>query len=209
MLTADNLACVRGDRELFSSVKFIVQAGELLHLHGPNGSGKTSLLRMLCGLSTPSEGRVLWNSAAPRALGAEFFESVTYLGHQNALQSELSAIENLQMSAAIAGRRISAGAACNGLEAVGLAGKEDLQVKVLSQGQRRRVALARLILNKTKLWILDEPLAALDATAVTIVEGLLNSHLLNGGMAVLTTHQPIQVAAGVTQHVYLGASAHG
>lgn len=205
MLAVNNLSCVRGERALFSGISFTVQPGELLHVHGPNGSGKTSLLRMLCGLSAPAEGEILWQSQTLRALGDAFFAEVTYLGHQNAIKDELSAIENLRISASIAGGKLSEEQAYAGLEAFGLTGKVDLQTKVLSQGQRRRVALARLPLSKGLLWILDEPLAALDTVGVALVEKMLDAHLVRGGLAVVTTHQPLKVA-GTTQHVHLGVS---
>jgi len=207
MLAANDLSCVRGERALFSGISFTVQPGELLHVHGPNGSGKTSLLRMLCGLSAPAQGEILWQSRSLRALGDEFFAEVTYLGHQNAIKEELSAIENLRISASIAGGKLSEEQAYSGLEAIGLRGKEDLQTKVLSQGQRRRVALARLPLSKGLLWILDEPLAALDTVGVALVEKMLDAHLARGGLAVVTTHQPLSVA-GTMQHVHLGMSGH-
>lgn len=205
MLAANDLSCVRGERALFSGISFTVQPGELLHVHGPNGSGKTSLLRMLCGLSAPAQGEILWQSRSLRALDDEYFAEVTYLGHQNAIKDELSAIENLRVSASIAGGKVSEEQAYAGLEAIGLTGKEDLQTKVLSQGQRRRVALARLPLSKGLLWILDEPLAALDTVGVVLVEKMIDAHLARGGLAVVTTHQPFSVA-GTTQHVYLGTS---
>lgn len=205
MLAVNNLSCVRGERALFSGVSFTVQPGELLHVQGANGSGKTSLLRMLCGLSVPAEGEVLWQSRSLRALGDEYFASISYLGHQNAIKDELSAIENLRTSSSIAGGEISEAQAYAGLKAIGLAGKEDLQTRLLSQGQRRRVALARLPLSEGLLWILDEPLAALDTVGVALVEKMIDTHLARGGLAVVTTHQPLSVA-GTTQQVYLGAS---
>lgn len=208
MLAANDLSCVRGERALFSGISFSLQPGELLHVHGRNGSGKTSLLRMLCGLSTPVQGEILWQNQSLRALGDEFYAAVTYLGHQNAIKDELTAIENLRTSASLAGKELSDSEACTGLQAMGLAGKEDLQAKVLSQGQRRRLALARLPLGKSLLWLLDEPLAALDTVGVTLVENMLDAHLLKGGMAVVTTHQPIKVSAGLTRHLHLGASGH-
>lgn len=207
MLAVNNLSCVRGERALFSGVNFSVRPGELLHVHGANGSGKTSLLRMLCGLSAPAEGEILWQSRSLRALGDEYFAEVSYLGHQNAIKEELSAIENLGISASIAGGKISEAQAYDGLEAIGLRGKEDLQTRLLSQGQRRRVALARLPLSKGLLWILDEPLAALDTAGVALVEKMIDAHLSQGGLAVVTTHQPLSVA-GTIQHVHLGMSGH-
>ena len=209
MLAANDLLCVRGERALFAGIGFMVQPGEMLHVQGPNGSGKTSLLRMLCGLSAPTEGEILWQTRPLRALGEAFFASVTYLGHQNAIKDELSAIENLRIAASIAGSEVSEHEAYLALEGMGLAGKEDLLTKVLSQGQRRRVALARLCLSKNLLWVLDEPLAALDAIGIALVEKMLSAHLGRGGMAVVTTHQPLNVSAGFTQHMQLGASEHG
>lgn len=207
MLAVNALSCVKGERVLFSGVSFLVQAGEMLHVQGANGSGKTSLLRMLCGLSAPEQGEILWQSRSLHSERDAFFASVAYLGHQNAIKDELSAVENLRVAAAIAGQHVGDAEACRGLAAMGLAGKEDLQTKVLSQGQRRRVALTRLLLSKSVLWLLDEPLAALDVAGVALVEKMLDAHLAQGGMAVVTTHQPLKVSA-VTQSVYLGVSGH-
>ena len=207
MLAVNILSCVRGERALFSDVSFTVQPGQLLHVHGANGSGKTSLLRMLCGLRAPAEGEILWQSRSLRALGEEYFAAISYLGHQNATKDELSALENLRISASIAGVKVSEAQAYAGLQAIGLRGKEDLQIRLLSQGQRRRVALARLPLSKRPLWILDEPLAALDTAGVALVEKMIDAHLSQGGLAVVTTHQPLSVA-GTIQHVHLGMSAH-
>ena len=203
MLQGISLACVRGDRELFKDVNFSLEAGGLMQVRGPNGSGKTSLLRMLCGLSNPAAGEIHWCGKAIRSLDGDYFAAVTYIGHLSGTKDDLTVIENLRISSALAGFEISADQASEALEYIGLSGREALPVKVLSQGQRRRVVLARLLVCKTPLWILDEPLVALDVIAVKLIQGLLEQHLQQGGMVVMTTHQEIEIATASTMELQL------
>ncbi|MEQ1816748.1 MAG: cytochrome c biogenesis heme-transporting ATPase CcmA [Nitrosomonas sp.] len=203
MLQGINLACVRGDRELFRDINFSLEAGGLMQVRGPNGSGKTSLLRMLCGLSNPAAGEILWNGAEIRSLNGDYFSAMTYIGHLSGTKDDLTVIENLRISSALAGFEINDTQASEALEYIGLGGREILPVKVLSQGQRRRVALARLLACKTSLWILDEPLVALDVLAVKLIQGLLEQHLKQGGMVVMTTHQEIDLIAASTTQLHL------
>ena len=203
MLQGINLACVRGDRELFKDINFSLEAGGLMQVRGPNGSGKTSLLRMLCGLSNPAAGEILWNGAEIRSLNGDYFSVMTYIGHLSGTKDDLTVIENLRISSALAGYEINDTQASEALEYIGLGGREILPVKVLSQGQRRRVALARLLACKTSLWILDEPLVALDVLAVRLIQGLLEQHLKQGGMVVMTTHQEIDLIAASTTQLHL------
>jgi heme exporter protein A len=195
MLQGISLACVRGDRELFKDISFSLEAGGLLQVRGPNGSGKTSLLRMLCGLSNPAAGEIHWCGNTIRSLEGDYLAVVTYIGHLSGTKDDLTVIENLCISSALAGFEISMAQASEALQYMGLGGRETLPVKVLSQGQRRRVALARLLVCKTSLWILDEPLVALDVAAVKLIQELLEHHLQQGGMIVMTTHQEIDVPA--------------
>jgi len=195
MLQGSSLACVRGDRRLFKDVNFSLEAGGLMQVRGPNGSGKTSLLRMLCGLSNPALGEISWCGTSIRALGGDYFATMTYMGHLSGTKDDLTVIENLCISSALAGIEVSESQAYEALKHMGLGGRETLPVKVLSQGQRRRVALARLLVCQTKLWILDEPLAALDVSAVKLMQCLLEKHLEQGGMVVMTTHQEIDITA--------------
>jgi len=195
MLEAAHLTCQRGERTLFTGLSFTLSAGELLQVAGPNGSGKTSLLKLLCGLSPPLEGTVNWQNAPVR--GEDFRRNLLYIGHQNAVKEDLSALENLRIATDFAGEPLSDAQALAALARMGLAGREHLPAKVLSQGQKRRVTLARLLVSRAPLWVLDEPLTALDVRAVELIQLRLAEHLARQGMVVLTTHQPLQVP-GVT-----------
>ena len=203
MLKISDLECVRGERSLFKDVNFSLEAGELLQVNGPNGSGKTSLLRMLCGLARPAHGEIRWLGDNIRSLDEDYYNSITYLGHLNGVKDNLNAVENLRISSALAGNGIDESKAYASLQKMGLAGREILPVKVLSQGQRRRVTLARLLVSDAVLWILDEPLVALDTSAVLLVKSILEQHLKKGGMVVMTTHQDINIAAIATKRLQL------
>lgn len=203
MLEASNLECLRGERRLFSGVDFRLDSGEMLSLQGKNGSGKTSLLRMLCGLTPPANGEVRWRGQSITTLGDEFRRELCYLGHHNATKEELTPLENILSSARLAQEKLDEPAALEALACVGLLGREELACRYLSQGQKRRVALARLVHEKRTLWILDEPYVALDASAVGLVATLVGEHLRRGGLAVITTHQPVRISAERVRELWL------
>lgn len=205
MLRGVSLSAIRGDRRLFSDLNLDLEPGELLYVNGPNGSGKTTLLRMLCGLVLPAEGQVLWDGEDIHALGDSYRENLLYCGHQSAVKDDLNAIENLQVSSRLGGRKIAAEEALDALAGLGMRGLEELPAKVLSQGQRRRVSLARLLLTDARLWILDEPFTALDSGAVEIMRIILTEHLERGGMIILTTHQQVSIDAAVSKRIPMGA----
>ncbi|HZW23909.1 MAG TPA: cytochrome c biogenesis heme-transporting ATPase CcmA [Gallionella sp.] len=194
MLEVSNLACSRGDHRLFSGLSFALHPGQIMQVQGENGSGKTSLLRTLCGFLMPDEGEIAWNGSSVSELQEEYYADMLYLGHLNAIKDELSGLENLRISAGMSGIELDEKEAIAALRRMGLKGRELLPTKVLSQGQRRRVALARLLVSDAKLWVLDEPLAALDVAAVALIETLIAEHLARQGMVIFTTHQPLQVA---------------
>ncbi len=196
MLEADNLECVRGDRTLFRGLSFRLDRGQYLLVQGSNGSGKTSLLRMLCGLVAPAHGTVRWRGQPIAELGDSYRRELTYCGHLSAIKEELSAAENVEVAAAVSGRPVSTTAARAMLAKAGLRRREDLPVRVLSQGQKRRVALARVLLAQSPLWLLDEPVTALDVDAVKWLAGEIDRHVEHGGLAVLTSHQDLPLAAG-------------
>lgn len=207
MLETSELQCIRGDRRLFAGVGFRLEEGELLYLQGRNGSGKTSLLRMLCGLLPPAAGEIRWRGQPVNKLGEDYRRELCFLGHHNAIKEELTPLENLTTSAWLAGESLDDGQALDALELLGLAGREDLACRYLSQGQKRRVALARLVNERRPLWLLDEPFVALDVAAVELVAGLIGAHLQRGGLAVLTTHQPVEIAAGTVRQLVLAHEA--
>jgi len=199
MLEVENLACSRGDHQLFSNLSFTLAAAELMQVQGENGSGKTTLLRTLCGFMRPTAGEIRWCGSDVRLEEERYLAEMIYLGHLNAIKDELNALENLQISAGLAGCKIDETQALSALRRLGLRRREHLPVKVLSQGQRRRVALSRLLVGNAKLWILDEPLTALDVGAVALMEELIAEHLSKGGAVIFTTHQPLQVASVETR----------
>jgi heme exporter protein A len=203
MLLAQGLACLRGDRLLFKNVEIELNAGGLLYVLGENGSGKSSLLRMLCGLMLPESGAVFWDKNPIKEESESYLSNLTYIGHLNGLKDDLTALENLTMSARAAGNEVSEDKALAALAAIGIERCANLPARVLSQGQKRRVTLAKLWLAEGKLWILDEPFAALDIASVTVLAAKLGEHLSNGGMAILTTHQDVTIHAQSTQTLRL------
>ena len=204
-LGVQSLSCVRGERPLFRELAFSLESGGLLQVRGPNGSGKTSLLRMVCGLLPPTSGKISWNGADVRDAGDDFKASLCYVGHFNGIKDELNALENLRFSARLGDLQADEEATRAALTEFGLGGFEHLPCKVLSQGQRRRLALARLKLSGScPLWVLDEPFAALDAAGIATMGTLLEEHLARGGLALLTTHQDVPVAGPGVRSLQLG-----
>ena len=193
MLEANALSCIRGERQLFSGLNLVVVAGECLHVRGENGVGKTSLLRLLTGLSKPDSGEILWNRQSIVQDPAAYHRDLLFLGHRDALKEDLTALENLKLYAALDGIDLSGEKALAALWHFGLRGREDLPVNCLSAGQKRRVLMARMLIRQAKLWILDEPFNALDVHAVQALQGLITGHLEQGGLVVLTSHQEVSL----------------
>ncbi len=190
MLEAEDLACLKGDRLLFRDLALRLQAGGLLRVAGPNGVGKTSLLRLVTGLALPEAGEVRWRGTSIRREREGFHRELLYLGHAPALNDLLTPLENLRFACAAAGDDIDEESCMQALVRIGLANQLDLPARVLSQGQRRRVGLARLFLSSRRpLWVLDEPFTALDVAAVAELAATLSDHCAGGGMVMLTTHQ--------------------
>ncbi len=186
MLEAQDLACRRGERAIFAGLSFRLAPGEALLLLGANGSGKSSLLRLLAGLLAPAEGRLLWDGTDALADRAAHATRLRYLAHQEALKPSLTATESLDFFA-----RLWGGTPAAALARLDLSPLADLPVRLLSAGQRRRLALARLALAPVPLWLLDEPTLGLDASAVGRLGGLLASHRAAGGMVLAATHLPL------------------
>jgi heme exporter protein A len=191
MFEALNLSCVRDERTLFSGLSFTIEPGEMVQIEGRNGAGKTSLLRILAGLSSPDAGEVRWQGVSTRRQRDIFHQQLLYLGHQPGVKSVLTAFENLAFCQSVTGKT-DADAIYQALENVGLLGYEDVTVAQMSAGQQRRVALARLWLSEAPLWILDEPLTAIDKQGVATLIALFEQHAQQGGMVLLTTHQDLQ-----------------
>jgi len=205
MLEVVDLVCERGERRLFQDLSFTLAAGELLYVHGPNGSGKTTLLRTLCGLALPVAGEIRWKGQNIRRLDEEYHREMAYVGHLNGVKDEMTALENLEVVGRLNGVAASEERALEALRRLELTACAELPGKALSQGQKRRVALARLLLAPMALWIMDEPFNALDVKAVGMIQGVLSQHLDNGGMVVLTTHQEVEIISHRARHVHLGS----
>jgi heme exporter protein A len=190
-LEARALACVRGERKLFEGLNVKVSSGECLHVRGENGVGKTSLLRLLTGLSKPDAGEILWGGLAINKDVSTYHRELLFLGHRDALKEDLTALENLQLYAALDDINLSDEKALSALWRFGLRGRERLPVSCLSAGQKRRVLMARMLTRQARLWILDEPFNALDIQAVQSLQDLIAEHVEFGGLVVLTSHQEV------------------
>ncbi|ABM62131.1 cytochrome c biogenesis heme-transporting ATPase CcmA [Halorhodospira halophila] len=190
-LQVEGLACRRGEEFLFEDLSFALGPGELLFVRGRNGSGKTTLLRTLCGLTEPARGRIRWLGQRIRRLDDQARRKMLYVGHRDAVKDELTPLENLQIHQGLRGESSTLDERLDALEQAGLSGREDIPVRYLSQGQRRRTALARLLLSPAQLWILDEPLTALDRRAVAWLFERIAAHLEQGGLVITTSHQSI------------------
>lgn len=204
MLQAVALRCSRGERRLFSDLNITVERGTVLAVVGENGSGKTSLLRIFSSLLPPEEGSILWDGQDIHQLKELYSGQLTYIGHLNGIKDDLTPLENVTSSLSLAGEPCSTEGAKEALEAIGLKRPiHQLPSKVLSQGQKRRVALARLWLSTRPLWLLDEPFTSLDAASTNVVTQRLLAHLQRGGLAVVVTHQEVALPTETLQRLRL------
>ncbi len=183
------LSCIRDDRLLFEQLAFEVLSGQILLLEGKNGSGKTSLLRIVCGFRQPDSGEIRWCGDAVN--DSQFYAQMAYVGHLDGVKRELSVLENLKIAQSLnaTGQYSINEALCK----VNLAGYDDVLVQALSAGQKRRLSLARLLITANVLWILDEPFTSLDKQGIALIETLMTEHCANGGMIVLTSHHDIDL----------------
>ncbi|MCG6355405.1 cytochrome c biogenesis heme-transporting ATPase CcmA [Vibrio alginolyticus] len=204
MLELSNLTPLRAHPVLFENLQFEIKPGELVQIEGRNGTGKTTLLRIVTGLGDREEGVIKWKGEEVEKSRDVFHQDLLFLGHQTGVKRELTALENLRFYQSIQNNRSSDEEIFIALTQVGLAGREDVPVAQLSAGQQRRVALARLWLSKQILWILDEPLTAIDKQGVKVLESLFASHADNGGIVVLTTHQDMFADSPKLRKIKLG-----
>ena len=203
-LEAHGLECIRDDRRLFAELDFRIAPGQALLLEGRNGSGKTSLLRILCGIRLPEAGEVTWCGEDIFRLGPDYHEHTSYVGHRDGVKLDLTPLENLSMAQALGKPR--SGVTLEGaLEQVDLGGFEDVPTRNLSAGQQRRLGLARLLVTSAQLWILDEPFTSLDRHGIEVVEALLDAHLANDGMLALTSHHTINLRRARVHQINLSA----
>ena len=199
LLEARELLCERDERTLFSGLSFTLNAGEWVQITGSNGAGKTTLLRLLTGLSRPDAGEVLWQGQPLHQVRDSYHQNLLWIGHQPGIKTRLTALENLHFY-----HRDGDTAQClEALAQAGLAGFEDIPVNQLSAGQQRRVALARLWLTRATLWILDEPFTAIDVNGVDRLTQRMALHTEQGGIVILTTHQPLNVAESKIRRISL------
>lgn len=198
-LETRELGVQRGERMLFRDLRMQLHAGQAVFVMGPNGAGKTTLLRTLCGLSLPAEGSIHWCGQDIAGLREEYRTQLLYIGHRSGNKDELSCQENLEVSLGLAGRQTRLDERYRALAEVGLGGLEEMPARYLSQGQQRRLSLARLNLTRAVLWILDEPFNALDAQAMSWLTERLESHLAEGGLAVFTSHYNVQLRGDLSR----------
>ena len=191
LISATNLTCIREERLLFDRLNIEINAGDIVQVEGPNGSGKTSLLRILAGLSQPFEGEVFFNKQSINQSREEFHQNLLYLGHLPGVKGEMNATENLSFNLALHGATDCSEDIEHTLAKVNLTGFEDSLASHLSAGQHRRISLARLYKSSAKIWILDEPFTAIDKQGVHALEQLFKAHITQGGCVILTTHQDL------------------
>lgn len=207
-LQVSGLTAVRGERTLFSDLSFDLNAGEALWVCGSNGSGKTTLLRMLCGLALPAQGQVSWHGSDIRRSRDAFNQALVHIGHDCAVKDGLSTCENLMAASSLAGTPLALADAQAALAQVGLGPQSAIPAQVLSQGQRKRAALARLLVEPARpFWVLDEPFSALDGPATSLLNATIVRHLSGGGILVYTTHQESGFAGAAARRLELDAVA--
>jgi heme exporter protein A len=195
-LSVESIHVWRGDRHVLQGVSVTLGARELLHVSGPNGTGKTTLLRVVCGLLRPEQGAVSWLGKSIAAVRDEYQAALAYASHEPALKGDLTALENLRFAVGLK-RRVTAPQLLAALERTGVAACADLPARVLSAGQRRRVAMARVLAMTASLWLLDEPFTNLDAAGADLVSGLLQEHVQQGGMALVVAHHDLTLDCNV------------
>jgi heme exporter protein A len=204
MLDIQSLECVRDDRLLFSDLSFSLAESEVLQIEGPNGSGKTSLLRIVCGLRLADAGKVMWRGQSIRANREDYYANMVYIGHLPCIKGELTVSENVRALLDTRSLTVAEPLIESALAKVGLASYEDVPGKALSSGQRRRILLAFIELAQAKLWVLDEPLTALDVQGVALMESMILEHRQSGGSVIFTTHHGMQLDCDM-RSVKLGA----
>ena len=199
-LTVKNLSCWRNEQALFNGLNFSLSPKNVLFLQGENGSGKTSLLRILCGFRLPDEGEITWGDKTVSSL-SEYFENISYVGHKNGIKEELTVEENLNLMRSMA--TASNIKTEEVLKQIGLFQRSDVLARQLSAGQKRKLALARLMMTENSFWVLDEPFTSLDTSTVKFFEQLIKQHITRGGMLILTSHHEIDLSGLSVNHLNL------